>query len=53
MHRSRILEDATPADRDVMIGVIRAVPKLLYRAFGKRAYIKDATAVRGVAPVGM
>ena len=48
-----ILEDATPAERDMMLGVIPAVPKFLYKAFGKRAYIKDATAVRGVAPVGL
>jgi hemerythrin-like domain-containing protein len=48
-----ILEDATPDEREMMLGVIPAVPKLLYRAFGRRAYIKDATAVRGVAPVGL
>jgi hemerythrin-like domain-containing protein len=48
-----ILEDATPDERDMMLGVIPAVPKFLYRAFGKRAYIRDATAVRGVAPVGL
>jgi hemerythrin-like domain-containing protein len=48
-----ILEDATPDERDMMLGVIPAVPKLLYKAFGKRSYIKDATAVRGVAPVGL
>jgi hemerythrin-like domain-containing protein len=48
-----IMEDATPQERDMMLGVIPAVPTLLYKAFGKRAYIKDATAVRGVAPVGL
>jgi hemerythrin-like domain-containing protein len=48
-----ILEDATPDERDLMLGVIPTVPKFLYKAFGKRAYIKDATAVRGVAPVGL
>jgi len=48
-----ILEDATPDERDMMLGVIPAVPKFLYRAFGRRSYIKDATAVRGVAPVGL
>jgi hemerythrin-like domain-containing protein len=32
---------------------VTEVPKFLYMAFGKRAYIKDATAVRGVAPVGL
>jgi hemerythrin-like domain-containing protein len=48
-----ILEDATPAEREMMLGVIPAVPKFLYKAFGKRAYIRDATAVRGVAPVGL
>jgi hypothetical protein len=48
-----ILEDATPDERDLMLGVIPAVPKFLYQAFGRRSYIKDATAVRGVAPVGL
>ncbi len=48
-----ILEDATPEERDLMLGVIPAVPKFLHRAFGKRAYIKEATAVRGNAPVGL
>ena len=48
-----ILEDATPDEREMMLAVIPAVPKLLYSAFGKRAYIKDATAVRGAAPVGL
>jgi hemerythrin-like domain-containing protein len=48
-----ILEDASPDERDMMLGVIPAVPTLLYRAFGKRAYIKEATVVRGVAPVGL
>jgi hemerythrin superfamily protein len=48
-----ILEDATADERDMMLGVIPAVPKLLYRTVGKRAYVKDAAAVRGVAPVGL
>jgi hypothetical protein len=48
-----ILEGATPDERDMMLGVIPAVPKVLYQAFGNWAYIKDATAVRGVAPVGL
>ncbi len=48
-----ILEDATADERDMMLGVIPAVPKLLYRTVGKRAYLKDAAAVRGVAPVGL
>ena len=48
-----ILEDATPDEREMMLGVIPAVPKLLYRTIGKRAYVKDAAAVRGVAPVGL
>ena len=48
-----LLEDATPAERDMMLGHLPAVPKLLYKAYGRRAYIKDATAVRGVAPVGL
>jgi hemerythrin superfamily protein len=48
-----ILEDATPEERDLMLGVIPAVPKLLFRAFGRRAYVKEATAVRGNAPVGL
>lgn len=48
-----ILEDATPDEREMMLGVIPAVPKLLCRAFGRRASIKVATAVRGVAPVGL
>jgi hypothetical protein len=37
----------------MMLDVIPAVPKFLYQALGKRVYIKDATAVRGVAPVGL
>jgi hemerythrin-like domain-containing protein len=48
-----ILEDASQDERDMMLGVIPAVPTFLYRAFGKRAYIKEATSVRGVAPVGL
>jgi hemerythrin superfamily protein len=48
-----ILEDATADERDMMLGVIPAVPKLLYRTVGKRAHLKDAAAVRGVAPVGL
>jgi hypothetical protein len=48
-----ILEDATPAEREMMLGVIPAVPTFLYRAFGKRAYIREATAVRGAAPSGL
>ena len=48
-----ILEDATADERDMMLGVIPAVPKFLYRTVGKRAYVKDAAAVRGVAPVGL
>lgn len=48
-----ILEDATPDERAQMLAVVPAVPKLLYTAFGKRAYVKEATAVRGVAPVGL
>ena len=48
-----ILEDATADERDMMLGVIPAVPKLLYRTVGKRAYLKEAAAVRGVAPVGL
>ena len=48
-----ILEDATPDERAMMLAVIPTVPKLLYNAFGKRAYVKEATAVRGVAPVGL
>ncbi len=48
-----IMEEATPEEREMMLAVIPAVPKLLYSAFGKRAYIKEATAVRGLAPVGL
>ena len=48
-----ILEDATPDERAMMLGVIPTVPKVLYSLFGKRSYIKDAAAVRGVAPTGL
>ncbi len=48
-----ILEDATPEERQMMLGVLPAVPKVLYRVYGRREYIKQSTAVRGVAPVGL
>ena len=48
-----ILEDATPQERDMMLGVLPAPARLLYRVWGKGAYIKQATAVRGVAPTGL
>lgn len=48
-----ILEDATPQEREMMLGVMPTVPKVLYRLMGRRAYIKEATAVRGAAPVGL
>jgi hemerythrin-like domain-containing protein len=47
-----IMEDATPDERDMMLGVVPAVPKFLYSAFGKRSYIKDATSIRGSRPSG-
>jgi hemerythrin-like domain-containing protein len=48
-----LLEDATPEEREMMLGVLPAVPRVLYRVYGRRAYIKESTAVRGVAPVGL
>jgi hemerythrin-like domain-containing protein len=48
-----LLEDATPEERDLMLHHIPAVAKVLYRAVGRRSYIRLATAVRGVAPVGL
>ena len=48
-----ILEDATPQERDMMMGVLPVPARLLYRVWGKGAYIKQATAVRGVAPTGL
>jgi hypothetical protein len=48
-----ILEDATPDERDLMMASLPAVPRFLYSVWGKGAYIKDATAVRGVAPTGL
>ncbi len=48
-----VLEDATAEERDMMLHHLPAVAKVLNRAYGRRAYIKTATAVRGVAPVGL
>jgi hemerythrin-like domain-containing protein len=48
-----ILEDATAEERAMMMGVLPAVPKVLYRLVGRRAYVKQATAVRGAPPVGL
>jgi hemerythrin-like domain-containing protein len=48
-----VLEDADARERELMLSVVPAVPKLLYALFGKRAYIKEAAAVRGVAPTGL
>ncbi len=47
------MEDADPQERKLMMSAIPAVPRLLYTFIGKRAYIKNATAVRGVAPTGL
>ncbi len=38
-----IMEDASPEERVMMFTSIPTVPKLLYRAFGRRAYIKEVT----------
>jgi hemerythrin-like domain-containing protein len=48
-----LLEDATPEERDLMLHHLPVVAKVLYRAVGRRSYIKMATAVRGVAPEGL
>ncbi|MCH9815363.1 MAG: hypothetical protein K0U64_02780 [Actinomycetia bacterium] len=48
-----VMEDADPQERKLMMSAIPAVPRLLYTFIGKRAYIKNATAVRGVAPTGL
>lgn len=48
-----ILEDATPQEREMMMGVLPLPGRLMYQFLGKRAYIKEATAVRGVAPTGL
>ena len=48
-----ILEDATPEERTMMTSVLPPPVRLMYRFWGRGAYIRDATAVRGVAPSGL
>jgi hypothetical protein len=48
-----VLEDATPQERQMMLGHMPAVAKVLYRVVGRRSYIREVTAVRGIAPVGL
>lgn len=48
-----VLEDATDEERAMLLRHVPAAAKLLYSLTGKQAYIKEATAVRGVAPVGL
>jgi len=48
-----VLEEASPDERTMMLGVLPAVPRVLYHLYGKRAYLKEATAVRGTTPVGL
>lgn len=48
-----ILEDADSDERAMMLSVMPGAAKLMYRLFGRRAYIRHATAVRGTAPVGL
>lgn len=48
-----ILEDASPQEREMMMGVLPLPARLLYRVWGRGAYIKQATAIRGVAPTGL